>query len=91
VPLDLAHRVDDRRNRAAREGALQLRDEVARLVGAPRDRQQRDRQEKQWHEREQGEVRDHRGEVRASVGEELAKRLGQRRHHARVWAVDWLC
>ena len=52
------------------------RHEVARLVGRPASAEQRERQEEQRHEREQREVGDHRREVRAAVGEELARAAG---------------
>ena len=73
VRLDRVDRAQDRVDRRARERALQLAHEErvsVRLVGEP---EQREREEQQRHEREQREVGDHRREVRAAVGEELAR------------------
>jgi hypothetical protein len=59
----------------------ELGDEVARLVGPPRERECGDGEEQQGHEREQREVGDHRGEVGAPVGEELPQRSGHGREY----------
>ena len=53
------------------ERALELLDQVARLARLAGEPDERERQEEQGHEREQREVRDHCGEVRSPVGEEL--------------------
>jgi hypothetical protein len=90
VLLDLADGVDDARDRAAREGALQLRHQVARLVRPPREGEQGDGQEQQRHEREQREVGDHRGEVRPPVGEELGHGRRQRRHGSEYGRLAFL-
>ena len=60
---------------AARERALELRDEEARLVRPSGEAEQRERQEEERDEREQREVGDHRREMRAAVGEELRERI----------------
>ena len=51
---------------------VELADEERALVGLMDEPEQRERQEEQRHEREQREVGDHRRQVRAPVGEELA-------------------
>ena len=82
VLLDRAHRVDDARDRAARERALQLGDQERRFAGPPGDGEEGDRQEEERYERKEREVGDHGREVRAAVAEELPQRLGQGRHGA---------
>ena len=54
-----------------------------RLVDEP---EQRQREEEQRHEREKREVRDHRGQVRAPIGEELAH---DQPHSAAVCSARW--
>ena len=72
----------DVRDRLRREELLQLPDEVARLLGAAGEAEQRQREEDQRDGGEQPEVGDHRREVGAPVGEELRERLGERSAHA---------
>ena len=65
-----------------RERPLQLPDEeLDSSAGLVHEPEQREREEEQRHEREQREVGDHRGQVRAAVGEELRERLRQRATH----------
>ena len=59
----------------AGERLVQLGDQIARLVGPSPEPEQGEREEEQRHEREEREVGDHRGEVRPSIGEELAEDL----------------
>ena len=73
--LDLVHGADDRRDLALREHPGQLPDEIRRFVGATEQPEQRHGEERQRHEREQRVVRDHRGELRATVGLELHEQL----------------
>ena len=73
--LDLVHGADDRRDLALREHPGQLPDEIRRFVGAPEQPEQRHGEERQRDERQERVVRDHRGELRATVGLELHEQL----------------
>ena len=63
--------VDDLVDRRPRERLLDLPDEERGLVRAPGQAEEREGEEGQWDEGEKREVGDHRGQVRAAVGEEL--------------------
>ena len=74
VALDGAHGGHDVVDRAGREQPLELGDEVARLVDAVRQTEQGECEKRERDERDKRKVGDHRGEMRATVGEELGKR-----------------
>ena len=74
VPLHGLDRLHDCRDRGPRKDLLQLSHEVARLVGASRQPEQREREKGQRHEGKQREVGDHGREVGPAVPEELGQR-----------------
>src|SRR5581483_10840958 len=84
VVLDRADRAQDRRDRGARERLLQLADEERVGVGLVDEPEQREREEEQRDERQEREVGDHRRQVRAAVGEELAEDAPHARQYART-------
>jgi hypothetical protein len=88
VLLQIAHLLDERRDRRVRKRVLQLGDEEARLVRSSGQAEQRESEEEERHEGEESEVGDHRGEVRPAVGEELLHEATlSLAHVAAVWAT----
>ena len=69
---DLGDRVEDVLDRVLGERALELFDEIARFVLLAGEGEEREREEEKGDEREDREVRDHRRQVRAAVGEKLS-------------------
>ena len=74
-------------DRRAGKRVLDLLDEEVGLVGASGEAEQREREERQRHEREQREVGDHRGEVRAAVGEELPPQVALAHPHGEEYRI----
>jgi hypothetical protein len=66
--------LNDLRNLRRREDRLELGDEIARFVGAIGKSEEREREEYERDQRQEREVRDHRRQMRATVGEELLDR-----------------
>jgi hypothetical protein len=86
----LAHatdRVQERVERRARKGAVQLAHEERAFVRLADRTEERERQKEQRDERQKREVRDHRGEMRAAVGEELAD---DRAYGRSVCSAAWM-
>src|SRR4051794_23450436 len=73
VRLDRAHRAQQRVDRRVGERLRELAYEERVLVCLMNEPEQGEREEEQRHEREKREVGDHRGQVGATVGEELAQ------------------
>ena len=81
VVLHAADELDDAVVRGSREVVGQLLDEEGRRLGAVCEAEEREREEDEGHERQEREVRDHRREVGAAVGEELVHELAATDRH----------